>query len=69
MAEVEIDEEDVQKELEKECYEVEVLPCRKTDYKSIIIIQYYQAERCRLLFYFHRSIKWIRICVLRSAHN
>ena len=26
MAEVEIDEEDVQKEMEKECYEVEVLP-------------------------------------------
>ena len=26
MAEVEIDEEDVQKEMEKECYEMEVLP-------------------------------------------
>ena len=39
MAEVEIDEEDVQKEMEKECYEVEVLPYRKTDYKSIIIIK------------------------------
>ena len=26
MAEVEIDEEDVQNEMEKECYEVEVLP-------------------------------------------
>ena len=41
MAEVEIDEEDVQKEMEKECYEVEVLPYRKTDYKAIIIITYY----------------------------
>ena len=39
MAEVEIDEEDVQKEMEKECYEVDVLPYRKTDYKSIIIIK------------------------------
>ena len=37
MAEVEIDE-DVQKEME-ECYEVEVLPYRKTDYKLIIIIK------------------------------
>ena len=39
MAEVEIDEEDVRKEMEKECYTVEVLPYRKTDYKSIIIIK------------------------------
>ena len=38
MAEVEIDEEDVQKEIEKQCYEVEVIPYRKTDYKSIIIL-------------------------------
>ena len=34
MAEVEIDEEDGQKEMEKECYEVEVLLYRKKDYKS-----------------------------------
>ena len=39
MAAVEIDEEYVQKEMEKECYEVEVLPYRKIDYKSIIIIK------------------------------
>ena len=39
MAEVEIDEEDVQKQMEKECYEVEVLLYRKTDYKPIIKIK------------------------------
>ena len=34
-----------------------------------IIIQFYHDERFRLLFYFQRSIKWIQIYVLRSAHN
>ena len=39
MAELEIDKEDVHdKKMERECYEEEVQPYRKTDYKPIIII-------------------------------
>ena len=40
MAELEIDQEDVhdRKEMEKECYEEEVQPYQKTDYKLTIII-------------------------------
>ena len=69
MAKVEIDEEDVQKEMEKECYEVEVIAYRKTDYKSIIIIKILSSRNMSTMFYFHRSIKWVRICVLRLTHN
>ena len=38
MAELKIDKEDAQKEMEKESYEEEVQPYRKTDYQPIIYI-------------------------------
>ena len=45
MTELENDREDVQEEMEKECYEEEVQPYRKTDYKATInitITKYWQ---------------------------
>ena len=52
MAKLEIDEEDVQKEMEKECQEVEVQPYRKTDYELIIIINIIKLKEVNYCFIF-----------------
>ena len=44
MADFEIDKEDIQKEVWKECYEEGVQPFRTTDYKPIIYINVVYAD-------------------------